>query len=43
MDIALEEIDHREVGGRLAVGDGGRLEHQPVAGMRGMDELIDQT
>src|SRR5262249_38583014 len=41
--VALEQVDDREIGRRLAVRYGGALEHQPLRRMMGVDELIDQA
>ena len=40
--IALEEVDHREVGRGLAVRDGAGLENQPAVGPVGVGHLPDE-
>ena len=41
--VALEQVEHREVGRGLAVGHRGALQHQPALGVVGVDELVDQA
>ena len=41
--IVLEQLDHWEVGGGLAVGHRGTLQHQPPLRVMGMENLIDQA
>ena len=43
MDIALEQVDNREVGRGLAVGHRGTLQHPPALRVVGVDKLIDQA
>ena len=43
MAVALEQVDDREVGRRLAIRHRGAFEHQPPWRVVGMDELIDQA
>ena len=40
--VALQQIDHREVAGRLAVGDRAARQHQPALGAVRVAELPDQ-
>jgi hypothetical protein len=42
LEVALEEVDHRKVAGRLAVGDGGTLEGQPPLQAMRVAELVDE-
>jgi hypothetical protein len=41
-EVGAEEIDHRQEGRRLAVGDGAGLEHHPVRRPVGVSQLPDQ-
>ena len=34
---------HRQIGGRLAVGDRAAFQHEPALGAMGADELVDQA
>ena len=43
MTIALEQVDHGEIGRRLAVGHGGTLEYRPPLGVVRVDELVYQA
>ena len=43
LEVALEEVDHRQVRCRLAVRDGARLEHEPALGPMRVDELVEQA
>ena len=43
MAVSPEEVEHREVGRRLAVGDRRTFEHEPSLGTVGMHKLIDQA
>ena len=43
LEIALEEVDHRQVGGRLPVGAGARLHDEPPVGPVGVRHLPDQS
>ena len=43
MTVALEQVEHGEVGRRLAVGHGGTLEYRPPLRVVGVDELVDQA
>jgi hypothetical protein len=43
LEVGPEQVTHGEVGGGLAVGDRAAFEDEPVAGVRGADELVDQT
>ena len=42
-EVGLEQPDHREVGGRLAVGHGAALEHDPALGPLRVGELPEQA
>ena len=42
LEVALEQVDHRQVAGRLAVGDGGGFQDQPVLHPMGLGELVDE-
>ena len=42
LEVALEQIDDRQVAGRLAVGHGARLQDEPVLGPVGVGELVEQ-
>ena len=42
LEVALEEVDHREVGRGLAVRDGAGLEDQPAVGPVGVGDLPDE-
>ena len=43
MGVALEQIDDREIGGRLAVGHRSALQDQPVLGAVGVHHLVHQA
>ena len=43
MGIAPEQVEHREVGGGLAVGHGGALEHPPALRVVRVDTFIDEA
>ena len=43
VDVALEQVHDREVGGRLAVGHRGTLQHPPALRVVGMDTLVHQA
>src|SRR5262249_26046910 len=43
VEIALEQVNDRQIGRGLAVGDRGALEHQPPPGAVGMDALVRQA
>ena len=42
LEVALEQVDHGQVAGRLAIGDGGSVQDQPLLYPMGMGELVDQ-
>ena len=42
LEVALEQVDHGQVAGRLAVGDGGGFENQPILHPMGVGELVDE-
>ena len=42
LEVALEQVDHRQVAGGLAVGHGGGVQDQPVLHPVGVGELVDQ-
>ena len=43
LEVGLEQVAHGEVGGGLAVGDRAAFEHEPVVGVMGAGELVDQA
>ena len=43
MAVALEQVDHGEIGRGFAVGHRGALQHAPALGAMGVDELVDQA
>ena len=43
LEVALEQVDHGQVAGGLAVGDRGALEDQPALGPMGVGELVDEA
>ena len=43
VEVGLEEIDDRQVAGRLAVGHRARLQNEPVLGAVGVGELVDEA
>ena len=43
VDIALQQVDDREVRGGLTIGHRGTLQHQPALRVGGMDTLVHQA
>ena len=43
LEVGLEQVAHGEVGRGLAVGDRAAFEHEPVVGVMGAGELVDQA
>src|SRR6185436_21109666 len=43
LEVALEEIDHRQVARRLAIRDRGSLENEPALQAMRVGELVDQA
>ena len=43
LEVGLEEVDDRQVAGRLAVGHGARFQDEPVLGAVGVGELVDEA
>ena len=43
LEVGLEQVTHREVGGGLAVGDRTTFEHEPVVGVMRPDKLVGQA
>src|SRR5258705_7638324 len=43
LEVALEEIDHRQVAGSLAVGEGGRFQGEPRLDAVGVSELVQEA
>ena len=43
LEVGLEQVAHREVGGGPAVGDRAAFELEPVVGVMGAGELVDQA
>ena len=42
LEVALEQVDDRQVAGRLAVGDGARLQDEPAVDAMGVRDLPDE-
>ena len=43
LEIALEQVDHRQIAGRLAIGHGGALEEPPAGQAMRMDKLVNEA
>ena len=43
LEVGLEEVDDRQVAGRLAVGHGAGFQDEPVLGAVGVGELVDEA